>query len=355
MSEISVATEFRLRYITPRRRSIIGIPLPCGRKVGKIDTQHQMIPPAYRNCMQYHESWGVKDIKERSEVGKVLQPPDWSPTLSLSFMAQNSISISILSFAYAPLHESTLCQEINTYAYKLRLQYPTKFGFFATLPSIDEASIPEVLSSIKFCYESLDADGVTLFTSYEGKYLGEEVFGPVFEELNRLHAVILIYPITNSAVPTTLTDSSIPQMVDLRHEITRTACSLICSNTMSVYPNLKMILSYGGGTLPYVSGGIEGSVDKSAADVRREARRFYASSMGVSNAEMEITENFFGSERMMCGSNFPFGEGKNVLRRGEILRRSVHESEARSTQAMKESTLKLFPRLQRELEISYQT
>ncbi|PQE21536.1 amidohydrolase family protein [Rutstroemia sp. NJR-2017a BVV2] len=124
---------------------------------------------------------------------------------------------------------------------------------------------------------------------------------------------------------------------------------------MSIYPNLKMILSHGGRTLPYVNGGIEGSVNKSVADVRREARLFYASSMDINNADMEITERFFGSERMMCGSNFPFGEVRNNLRRGEILRRSMHESEARSTQAMKEATLKLFPRLQRELEKGYQT
>jgi predicted TIM-barrel fold metal-dependent hydrolase len=269
-------------------------------------------------------------------------------------MDQNSISTSILAFAYAPLHDSALCQEINAYAYKLRLQYPTKFGFFATLPSVNEASIPEVLSSIKFCHENLNADGFTLLTSYEGKYLGEKLFWPVFEELNRLHAVVVIYPISNSAIPTTPTDSSIPQMVDLAHEITRTACSLICSNTMSIYPNLKMILSHGGGTLPYISGGIEGSVNKSAADVRREARLFYASSMDISNAEMELTERFFGSERMMCGSNFPFAQGRSNLHRGEILRGSMHENGARNTQAMKEATLKLFPRLQREFESSDQ-
>jgi hypothetical protein len=116
-----------------------------------------------------------------------------------------------------------------------------------------------------------------------------------------------------------------------------------------------MTLSYGGGTLPYVSGGIEGSLNKSAADIRREARRFYASSMGTTDTEMEITEGFFGSERMTCGSNFPFGEGTNSLRSGEILRRSMHGSEERSTQVMKGSTLKLYPRLQRELEKGYQT
>lgn len=295
-------------------------------------------------------------MKKHPESDTNLQPPDWSPKNALDFMAQNSISTSILSFAYTLLYDSALCQEINTYAYKLRLQYPIKFGFFATLPSITEASLPEVLSSIKFCYENLKTDGVTLVTSYEGKYLGDELFRPVFEELNRLHAVVLIHPTALSTIPGHAIDSSIPQMVDFVHEITRTAYSLIYSNTMSTYPNVKIILSHGGGTLPYLSSGMQSPLadshqpSKTAVDFHREARMFYVTSTNSSNLEVEHTERFFGPERMIYGSNFPCVKESSNLRRSESWRQPREGNEPKKVQAMRETTLKLFPRLGRGIE-----
>ncbi|KAM3073370.1 hypothetical protein ACMFMF_006575 [Clarireedia jacksonii] len=346
MSEISVAavciiiavviitiTEFHLRYITPRRRSVAGNPLPSERPK-KIDSQHQIIPPVYLNY-----------IREHPERSTTLEPPNWSPKSSLEFMDQNSISTSILSFGYALIHDSALCQEINMYTYKLCLQYPTKFGFFATLPSINEASIPVVLSSLKFCFTNLNADGVTLFTSYEGNYLGEDLFRPLFEELNRLHAVILIHPIANSTTTMSPIEPSIPQMVDLAHEITRTAYSLIHSNIMSTYPNMKMILSHGGGTLSYISDNIENSVKNTVIDFRREARHFYATSMDHNSVEMETAKRFFGAERIMYGSNFPFARERSDFRRAEKLRGLMHESRTKNMEVMKETAMELFPRL----------
>ena len=72
-----------------------------------------------------------------------------------------------------------------------------------------------------------------------------------------------------------------PPMIDFPHETTRTAVHLIIADTVRDHPNCKIILSHGGGTLPYMAIRIAyqseeaGFMQKSAAEFMKEARGFY--------------------------------------------------------------------------------
>jgi hypothetical protein len=67
---------------------------------------------------------------------------------------------------------------MNEYSASLRDSDPVAYGFFATVPSLEHTDL--VLRELRYAFDTLHADGVTLFTSYatpEG-YLGHPEYLP---------------------------------------------------------------------------------------------------------------------------------------------------------------------------------
>ncbi|CAA9965563.1 amidohydrolase family protein [Pyrenophora teres f. maculata] len=275
--------------------------------MGKIDVHHHVLPPEY-----------VQKWKEASGIPKGLKLPSWDVELDLDFMNRNNISASILSLSapglafVKPASEATvLCRWVNEYAAKVVTAHPTRFGFFASVPPLD--NMPACLEEIRYALDVLKADGVALLSSYSDKYLGHSDFRPLWQELDARNAVVFVHP-TFAQTWGTPSDPSIPRpIIDFPHETTRTAVHLITSNTIRDFPNLKIILSHGGGTLPYVATRIAhqtadlGLKDKSAEDFIREAKGFYFD-LALTGYEgpVKVVSEFADEGHVLFGSDFPF-------------------------------------------------
>lgn len=82
-------------------------------------------------------------------------------------------------------------REVNEFAANIVAGYPGRFGFFATLTLPD---VEGAITEAKHAFDQLNADGVVLISSVRGTYLGDESWAPLFDELNRRHAVVFVHP-----------------------------------------------------------------------------------------------------------------------------------------------------------------
>ncbi len=114
------------------------------------------------------------------------------------------------------------------------------------MPNADAA-----LGEISYALDTLKADGVLVFTSYEGKWLGDAVFVPVFEELNRRKAIVSVHP-TTAACCGNLIPYIPDNVVEFGTDTTRTIASLIFSGAAERWPDIKFIFSHAGGTMPFL-------------------------------------------------------------------------------------------------------
>lgn len=144
-----------------------------------------------------------------------------------------------------------MARKLNLHAAEVRDQNPDKFALFANLPSLLDTDA--ALAEIAFALDHLGADGVCLFTRYGDShtYLGHADIEPIWAELNRRRAVVFVHP-THPVDPGRVNAVLSQPVIDYPHETTRTAMDMITQGTLRKYPDCKVILSHGGGTLPYL-------------------------------------------------------------------------------------------------------
>src|SRR5579859_3380035 len=142
---------------------------------GKIDTHQHYFPKVYVDAV------GLDTLAAQMPSKKA---PEWSPQRAIDMMDANGVAEGIVSVSSGPPipDAPTLLRRCNEACAELRQRHPGRFGCFASLP------LPDVDASLReaaYCLDTLKADGFIIFTSYDGLYLGDAHFAPLFEELDR--------------------------------------------------------------------------------------------------------------------------------------------------------------------------
>jgi 6-methylsalicylate decarboxylase len=75
--------------------------------------------------------------------------------------------------------------------------YPDRFAVFAPLSMMN---IDVTLKEIEYAFDTIKANGINLQSNYGDKWLGDEMYKPVLEELNRRKAVSYVIHWSRPAV-----------------------------------------------------------------------------------------------------------------------------------------------------------
>ncbi|KAL8715417.1 MAG: hypothetical protein Q9220_000751 [cf. Caloplaca sp. 1 TL-2023] len=276
----------------------------------KIDVHHHVVPDFYRSLLAQITGPGG------------IHPPPWSREASLDMMKKFDIDMAILSLSapgalIAGSREDVraLARRWNNYASDLRASNPLAFGFFAALPSLDDQE--GTIAEIRDAFGRLKADGVTLFTSYAGQYLGAEDFEPIWAELDKYRAVIHVHPMHVPGTPSVA--PVLPQpLIDYPHETARAASDLVLSGRKRQFPNCRIILSHAGGTLPSIAeriavlaptvfSGIFKGRNPSTEEIMEDFKSFYFDlALGGSSNVLDSLIGWVYSDHILYGSDFPF-------------------------------------------------
>ena len=245
---------------------------------------------------------------------------------------------------------SVLSRHINKSAASLCAERPTTFGFFATLPPLVSDHLDVVLGEVAFAFDELNADGVTLFTRYGQHYLGHLGFRPLWDELDRRGAVVFIHP--THSLSHDMVNPALPQpVIDYPHETTRTAVDLIVSNTIKDHPNVKIILSHAGGTLPFLAtraahlSADAGFSSVQPDDFLEQARSFYFDLALSSNPlTLDLLREFAKPDHILYGSDFPYAPTSTIEKHVRMLDDYRKMDGASDYSVARGAAVRLFPR-----------
>jgi 6-methylsalicylate decarboxylase len=244
-----------------------------------------------------------------------------------------------------------LARSCNEYTAKLRDEDPEGYGFFASVPNPADTKV--CLEEIRYAFDELSADGVILLTRYgqDNHYLGHNDFRPVWAELNRRKAVVLVHP--THPVDTNWVNKNSPQpKYDYPHETTRASMDMLMNNHMRDYPDCKVILSHAGGSMPHLIYRLASilehtpmTVGKPRDELLEDARCFYFDlALSANPVTLPALLAFAKPDHILYGTDYPNAPTPGTQYLDQCLqdykldpgvRESIHSKAA----------LKLFPRL----------
>ena len=237
----------------------------------KIDVHHHIFPEEYVTALR---EAGVKNT-----FG--FDFPKWTTETSFKKMKQNGIKIALLSISTPGVYfkeynfpdgfSERLARLTNEVIADRIQKYPECFGGFATIPMLNPQA---ALEELNFSLDTLHLNGVCLLTNYQGKYLGDEAFEPFFKELNKKHAVVYIHP-TDPGVDYDFELGMPNALIEATFDTTRAVTNMMYNGILDRYPDIRYILSHGGGTIPYIAWRLA-SIEYGQKDKRPPlARTFY--------------------------------------------------------------------------------
>jgi len=221
--------------------------------------------------------------------------------------------------------------------------HPDRFGAFAVLPLPD---VDGALAEVAYALDELRMDGVGLFSSQEGRYLGEPLYDPLFEELNRRKTVVFVHPAHCNAPPE-LNLRAPGATIEYIFDTTRAIVNMIYNGTLRRYPDLRMIFSHGGGTVPYLTFRISrmeagGHVENVVGTLQS---LYYDLATAMVPYVLRSLQELVDPSHILWGSDYPFAAVAHLNEEVELWEAYDGLDAAGRAAVEHGNALRLFPRL----------
>jgi predicted TIM-barrel fold metal-dependent hydrolase len=309
-----------------------------------VDIHHHLIPDFYRRATEH----------DGQSVGGVL-PAAWSQASALSFMDDAGIDVAIASISAPGVHlgddaaARALAHRCNDFLAEMVRSRPDRFGGFAILPLPD---VDGALEELARALDQLGLDGVVLLTNALGHYLGDRLYRPLFDELQRRAALVFIHP-TLSPDPGAHGLGIPDSLLDFPVDTSRTVAQMHYSGTFARTPDVKYVLSHAGGTVPYLAkrfaiidemGVVPDEENRgTAADTFR--RLYFDTALSWSDPTLHTLREFVGLDHVLYGSDYPYLRRDIAVRGRAELEASRELSDTERAAVFHGAAIGLLPRL----------
>ncbi|MBC7273712.1 MAG: amidohydrolase [Streptomyces sp.] len=277
--------------------------------------------------------------------------PDWTPESALKAMDHTGIAAALLSVSSPGVHfgddaaARELARAVNEEGAAHVGAHPRRFGLLASLPLPD---LPGALDELRHAYDVLGADGITLHTHYDGRYLGDPCYEPLMAELDRRAAAVLLHPASPPCWETTSMGLPRP-MLEFPIETTRAVTGLILNGVLDRYPAIRFIVPHAGAALPALADRIAAFslvVRDGPVDVLGHLRRLHYDLAGFALPRLlPALLTFTDTGRLLYGSDYPFTPDWVVHGLAEALARDETLTAEQQQAMQRRSAAALFPRL----------
>ncbi|HWG60438.1 MAG TPA: amidohydrolase family protein [Streptosporangiaceae bacterium] len=201
---------------------------------------------------------------------------------------------------------------------EMAAKWPDRFIPVGVLPVVDD----EMMAEFGRLHGDLGVRGVLIFSNVEGRPLDDDSMWPLYAEADSAGVPIWIHPQHGHSYPWLKRDL-VDRLFGWPFETTLAMSRLVFGGVLERYPDLKFVTHHLGGMVPYYASRADAMTheiaryrDASLTEASQPLpgrptdyfRKFYNDSMvNGSAAAMRCGLDFFGSQHVMYGTDFPMG------------------------------------------------
>lgn len=291
------------------------------------------------DILSHHVSKSVAEMLETkpyygesatfSSSGKELPYPiqNADPEVRLGLMEKYGIDMQALIQTGSVLigfnaeESAEICRRSNTDNYALVKAYPKKFVNICFISLLDMKTAMEELSR---AINELDCRGITVCTNQQGKGLDSSEYFPFYEGLVEHNLPLFLHPTHWESYPLVNMKEGwrMMQILGWPFDTTQAVWRLIFGGVMDRFPTLKIVTHHLGAMIPFFVTRIEKNVntflrDRISKPITEYWKNLYAdTATDGTAAALPCGYAFFGSDRMMFGTDYPFGPeaGEDFIR-----------------------------------------
>jgi len=192
-------------------------------------------------------------------------------------------------------------------------RHPDRFVPLGTVPF----QAPDLaVAELDRLHKSLGLRGIEIATNVAGADLSEPRFRPIFARAEELGLVLFMHP-TGFPEASRFRDHYFTNIIGNPLDTTVAVHHLIFGGVLQDHPNLKLVLSHGGGYLPAYSGRID-----HAAAARPDTcemihrmpttylKRLYFDTIVFTHHQLEYLVEQYGADHVMMGTDYPADMGE---------------------------------------------
>src|SRR4030043_128633 len=277
------------------------------------------------DIFSHHISKSVAEILAKAKYygqGKQFPYPveNGDPEVRLKLMDSYGVDIQALSQTHPVLlglsseDATEICQRSNNDNYALCKAYPKRFVNICIVSLLD---VKSAMKELDRSINELDCRGVTIASNQNGKGLDSPEYFPFFEKVVEHDLPIWIHPTHWESYPLGDMDKGWRMMhvFGWPFDTTQAVWRLIFGGVIDRFPSLKIVMHHLGAMLPFFARRVEVNVKGLLPDkLPRPISKYWKNLYGDTATDGTLGSYpcgyaFFGPNRMMYGSDYPFVPG----------------------------------------------
>ena len=284
---------------------------------------HALDPEVYAQCVNHNviTGFGLNAEGRRPEPGTLREAyyqRYTNPAMHVKEMDALGVDIHVISgggansstFWAEPTHAAALDRQANETIAKWVADYPNRFVGMFTVPLQD---IALAIKELEYAVGTLGLRIANLPAESKGIYLGDPHFWPLWDALSHHNVVVWIHP--DGMKDKSYLRYALWNGVGQPIQETLVFCSLMYEGVLDAYPNLKIVLSHGGGFLPHYMARLDRNYTAHPISRKNLTRKpseylrslYYDTCVYGSNV-LEDLVNKVGVDRLVLGSDYPVGD-----------------------------------------------